>query len=421
MAKLWLMQSMQLGFIAGVFFAAVGCRASSTTNPATPETEVAEIATSPQEEMGRAANERARPLRIEFSKPPRYIAPSMQGLKRGINLGNGFDAPSLGEWGVTPQEEHFSMAQAAGLDHIRLPVRFSAHAEVESPYTIDEEFFRQIDWAIERATAHELSIVIDLHHYEEIMVEPDAHAERIEAMWRQIAQRYQGLPETVIFELLNEPNNNLKPAKYNRLVATLVSAIRETNPTRTLIVDSFFWAAAVHLGTLLLPDDPHLVASFHMYQPILFTHQGADWMGPEYQTLGVLFPGPPQEPISPVDAAAQIDWTRDWLRRYNGQPISANPSSPSTVSREFEYATAFAEKSKIPVYLGEFGAIDFADAVSRENYLRLVRREAERRGFAWALWDDGGRYRCMKVQEGTWVEVIRRALFEDQPAADPGD
>src|SRR4051794_14090901 len=53
----------------------------------------------------------------------------LPGFMKGINLGNGLDAPNEGEWGVTLRERHFEMAKAAGLDHVRLPVRFSGHAK----------------------------------------------------------------------------------------------------------------------------------------------------------------------------------------------------------------------------------------------------------------------------------------------------
>jgi endoglucanase len=352
---------------------------------------------------------------VEFSAPPDYVAPPLARLKRGINLGNGFDAPTLGAWGVVPDERHFEMAAASGLDHMRLPVRFSAHAQATAPFAIEEEFFEKIDWAIDQALANHLAVIVDLHHYEEIHQDPDAHADRFVAMWRQIAERYADRPETLLFELLNEPNGNLTPEKLNPLMARTIDAVRETNPSRWLIVDSYFWAAADKLIQVELPDDLRVAASFHLYQPILFTHQGASWMDPEFQTRGIVFPGPGPSKVVPTPAAEATDWTRNWLHAYNSQPAASNPCSPRAVSDQFDLATRFAQDRKVPVYLGEFGAIDHADSTSRENYLRLVRREAERRGFGWAYWDDGGRNQGMRIRSGTWVEPVARALFTDQP------
>jgi endoglucanase len=354
------------------------------------------------------------PLHVEFTEPVKVVSAPILNLKRGINLGNGLDAPREGEWGVTLDEKHFAMAAAAGLDHVRLPVRFNAHAEESAPFTVNDKFFGRVDWAIAEARKNKLAIIVDFHHYEDLMKQPDAHAERFLGIWRQIAERYKNQPESVLFEILNEPNSELDAKRWNQLAARAISAVRETNPGRILIVDSYFWGAAKELKNLELPSDPNVVASFHMYQPILFTHQGAPWMGPEYQTRGIIFPGPPSEPVTPVGAAEDTSWVRDWLDNYNRQPTDRNPSGPGAVAQEFDMATRYVEATGKRVYLGEFGAVDKADPLSRENYLRLVRREAERRGFPWAIWDDGGMNRAMRIQDGTWEEPVAKALFHDQ-------
>jgi endoglucanase len=129
----------------------------------------------------------------------------LPGFMRGINLGDALDAPSEGAWGVVLKPEHFAMAKAAGLDHVRLPVRFSAHAGDSAPFKIDEDFFKRVDWAIQQATANGLSIIVDLHHYEELMKKPSENADRLVGMWVQIAARYKDQPATVAFELINEP------------------------------------------------------------------------------------------------------------------------------------------------------------------------------------------------------------------------
>src|SRR5688572_31063786 len=60
---------------------------------------------------------------IAFATPPEFVAPALGTLRRGINLGNGLDAPSIGAWGVVLEERHFELAARAGFDHVRLPVR----------------------------------------------------------------------------------------------------------------------------------------------------------------------------------------------------------------------------------------------------------------------------------------------------------
>jgi endoglucanase len=333
------------------------------------------------------------------------------GFMRGINLGNGLDAPTEGAWGVVLKPEHFAMAKAAGLDHVRLPVRFSAHALDAAPYTVEDAFFKRVDWAVDQALANGLSIIIDLHHYEELMKKPHEHAARLTAIWQQIAARYKGRPATVAFELINEPCDELKSPELNPITKQALAAVRATNPTRTVFVDSYFWASADRLKELELPEDANVVPSFHMYQPILFTHQGMPWMGPEFQTKPVVFPGPPAAPVTPVPAAQSAGWVSAWFSGYNSLPVAQNPGGPKAVFDYFKVVEDYVTSSHRRVYMGEFGVADTVDPKSRENWLRLVKTEAERRHIGWALWDDGGKFKAMNIADGSWTAPIQAGLF----------
>src|SRR5262245_51928059 len=50
-------------------------------------------------------------------------------LGRGINLGNALEAPKEGEWGVKLKAEYFKTIKDAGFATVRLPVRWSNHAD----------------------------------------------------------------------------------------------------------------------------------------------------------------------------------------------------------------------------------------------------------------------------------------------------
>ena len=68
--------------------------------------------------------------------------------------------------------------------------------------------------------------------------------DRFVALWTQIAARYQSRPDTVAFELLNEPYSQLDTT-WNDVMLPAIRAIRATNPRRLLIVDAVFWADPV--------------------------------------------------------------------------------------------------------------------------------------------------------------------------------
>jgi endoglucanase len=245
------------------------------------------------------------------------------------------------------------------------------------------------------------------------MAAPHAHAARFVGLWTQIAARYAGRPPSVMYELLNEPSHELTSERWNALLAQALHAVRALDPARTVIVDSTSWAAAKDLAALSLPaGDRHLIASFHMYQPILFTHQGMPWMPPEFGTTGVVFPGPPRAPVDPSPDAQRVGWVADWFRRYNALPPDRNPGGFAAITEQFELARAFAARAGVPVYMGEFGAADKGDMASRVTWTRAVRKEAERRGIAWTYWDDGGAFKAYDQKERAWVTVLRAALLD---------
>src|SRR5262245_44402948 len=67
---------------------------------------------------------------------PAGIQAANQKLGRGINLGNALEAPREGAWGVTLKPHYFRAIKEAGFDSVRLPVKWSAHAQAGAPYTI---------------------------------------------------------------------------------------------------------------------------------------------------------------------------------------------------------------------------------------------------------------------------------------------
>lgn len=335
-------------------------------------------------------------------------------LKRGINLGDALDAPSEGDWGVVLQPSDFVAAKQAGFDHVRLPARFSGHAGAAPPFTIESAFFARVDWAIDQALAQDLAIIVDLHHYADLMDQPEQQRARFVALWNQIAERERDRPPSVAFELCNEPNGKITADQWNAIMADALAAVRTTNPTRAVVLEGLGWASAKALrDSLKVPSgDPNLIGSFHMYQPILFTHQGATFMPEEFDTRGIVFPGPPPQPLEPGPGAQRHHWAADWVKRYSDEPAATNPNSPARVIDDLDVAQSFAERMRLPVYMGEFGCIQNADPKSRATWTRLVRQEAERRGFGWAYWDDGGAFKIYDRQSRQYDTSMLAALLE---------
>jgi endoglucanase len=358
----------------------------------------------------------ASTTRVEAFRTGTATTAARPDLRRGMNFGDALEAPNEGDWGVALSASNFQVVKAAGFDHVRVPMRINAHTAGAPPYAIQSRFLARIDWVIDQALSRDLAVILDLHHYVELMKSPAAHADRLVAIWRQLARRYVGLPPAVVYEILNEPTDNLTAEVWNPILQRVVAAIREIDPERTIILEGAHWASAADLrDTLWIPaGDRHVIGSFHMYAPMYFTHQGFGWMPSHFTTRGVTFPGPPARPVTPTPAAAAFPESRDFFARYNVEPAATNPGGPAALIEVLETARAFKDRTGLPVYLGEFGAGINADTASRAAWTRVARVEAEKRGFGWGYWDFCHNFAAYAqgLFGGTWIPEIRAALLE---------
>lgn len=301
-------------------------------------------------------------------------------LGRGVNLGNALEAPNEGEWGVVLEEGYFDLIKQAGFDTVRVPIRWNAHALEKPPYTIDADFFARVDWVVDQALARNLNVILNIHHYNELMEEPRPHKERFLALWEQIADHYRQAPDSVYFELLNEPNNTLSALYWNDYAQEAIRTIRRTNARRTIIVGPGDWNSLWKLNELQLPEeDRNLIVTFHYYEPFQFTHQGAEW----------------------------VENSTPWL----GTKWSDDEASIGKIRRDFDIVKQWSEKNQRPIFLGEFGAYSKADDTSRHLWTNAVARAAEERGFSWAYWEFCAGFGVYNREKQSWNEPILTALI----------
>ncbi len=407
--------------ILGILLVFAGCTTPPAPEATEPATATVAVETpQPSRTPAPTRTPTATPTALPPTLAPAADAPDRfaQGkrLGRGVNLGNALEAPNEGDWGLVLQAEYFVLIKEAGFDTIRVPIRWSAHALADPPYTVDEKFFERVDWVIENGLAQDLNVVINMHHYEEIFTAPTANTARFVAIWEQIAARYQDLPTSVYFEPLNEPHDKLSDAKWNEVLLEVVLAIRRIDNRHTLVVSGGQWGGIRGLPTLKVPEgEQNYVCSFHYYDPMLFTHQGAEWMSAEYGTLGVVWPGPPAVELTPLPDAAKTGWISTWFTQYNTLPPESNPAGPKPILADFDAAMRWREKLNCPLWMGEFGAYSKADMASRVNWTTFMRAEAEARDITWAYWEFGSGFGVYDRTENRWNEALLDALIPGEP------
>jgi hypothetical protein len=297
-------------------------------------------------------------------------------MQKGINLGNTHEPPTEAGWNNPKAEEYyFDLYKEAGFDCVRIPVRWDNYTGKTPPYKITDYWLSRIeqivDWGLERG----LFIVINAHHEEWIKENySETNKTRFDSIWSQIAERFKNKSEKLLFEIINEPYG-LNKTQNDDLHARILSIIRKTNPTRLVIFQGHNWGGSDELITAAIPDDDYLIGSFHSYDPYLFGLEGQGTWG----------------------SAAD----------YN------------ELDRKFKEVADWSEEKNIPVFLGEFGAINSGDYNSRMRHYRAYLELSYKYGFTPVAWDDGGSFRIMERQQKDWNEIKDILIYTSAKSPKP--
>ena len=311
-------------------------------------------------------------------------------LGKGINMGNTFEAPSENAWGNPWNPDYFKMIADLGFSHVRLPIRWETpeRTMTEPPYTISADFLKRIKEVVDEALKNKLHIIINMHHHESLVNDPTGQKTRFLSQWQQISDYFKAYPDSLLFELLNEPQQKLADADlWNQYASEALSAIRKTNPDRFVLICSSNWSGIRGLESLTLPDDKNLILTVHYYDPFDFTHQGADFAHMEHIT--------------------GIKWRDMEIER-------------EVVRQDFREVKLFSEKHQIPVHVGEFGAYSKADIESRAKWTTYMSRFFEEQGFSWAYWEFSSGFGIYNPSTHTFLQPLINALLHNPlPAPAP--
>jgi endoglucanase len=334
---------------------------------------------------------------------------------RGANLGNYLEALPGQDWGARYAAADIRNIKQEGFDHVRLPVGWHHYAGPGPEFKLKPAIFAKADELVNAATKHGLRIIVNIHHFDEFTTNPQAHKAKFLALWRQVADHYAKAPESVAFELLNEPKDAATTTVMNPIYAEAIRLIRQSNPKRTIFVGPGKWNQVSELAQLRLPDDDNLIVTVHSYDPFYFTHQGATWAGPDVKPLaGIRYPGPPAQPLVLPAGVKLSPGVKDWLSRYNTLPAEQNPCGPRAFRGVVRLAKQWSDYYGRPVHVGEFGCYIKADAQSRARYLGDFRRALEEAGLGWALWDWKAGFRYWDPKANRPEPGLREALFSAQ-------
>ena len=268
------------------------------------------------------------------------------GFYKGVNLGGWMSQCDYSEARLDGfiTEPDFAQIAAWGFDHVRLPVDYNVIQNRDG--SMKPEGLARVDRAVALCEKYGLRVVLDLHK---------TQREKFYAVWECFAARYGAMSERVVFDLLNEMTEKKYLEGWKSASRECVRRIRRFAPETDVLLGSWLWNNARTLPDLDAPYDGHVVYNFHFYEPHIFTHQGAYWMGPDFDRA---------RRVSYAESGATEAWIEDYL-------------AP---------AIEKAEKEGAELYCGEFGVIDVVPPEEAMGWYRALLAVFRRHGIAHSLW-----------------------------------
>ena len=306
----------------------------------------------------------------------------------GANLGHWisqYGTKSHGHFKSYIQEKDLERIASWGMDHIRLPVDYFIFESDDNPGVYLESGLVYIDNCIEWCRKNGLNIIIDLHHApgyfftkgdKNCLMEDAAMQERYINIWKFFAKRYICEKDNLIFELLNELVAK-SSEQWNGLWVRAAAAIHEISPGRKIIVGGNYWNSVSQLKNLIISENPNIIYTFHMYSPMIFTHQGAGWIenARRYTT-----------PVEyPVNTGEHADY-------YNGNIPDDEKGvlDKEYLNRVLAPAYEFIESNRRPLYCGEYGVIGNASTGSAIKWCNDLADLLLAKGIGRAVWSYRG-------------------------------
>jgi endoglucanase len=343
-------------------------------------------------------------------------------LARGINLFEWFWYGPGDDWSLRNRftEEDFATIKNLGFTFIRLPIGLSFVMDEESDDLLRHDNLQYIDMALDRALANDLAVLVDIQsttrpragasNYSAGLEDPE-FVELFIVFWESFGAYLNTTdPEMVFLEPMNEPMFLFNPQGWVSIQERLLSAIRGVAPEHTLIATGSRWSRLEQFVMLEPLDDPNIVYNFHFYEPMLFTHQGADWSFFPYlkSIRQVPYPSSP-DAMEPALAAVHDDALRNVLILYGESRWDA-AKLKDTIGR----AAAWAEANGgLRLLCDEFGVYKrYASPADRAQWHHDVVAAFEYYGIGWAMWEYDRTFGLVELRNGGTVidDVLAEAL-----------
>lgn len=310
-------------------------------------------------------------------------------LNKGINLGGWLSQCNYTRerYETFITESDFERIAAWHFDHVRVPFDFNV-IEKENGELIEENW-KYLDNAVSWGKEHGLNVILDLHktagydfndfgnQAKNNLFNNVKAQERFLAIWDRVSKRYAN-ETNVLFELLNEVADLEFIDPWNKLIVKAVDVIRQNASETPIIYGGVCWNSASFVKDLVAPPSKNIIYTFHLYEPLLFTHQKAYWVDALNNDRDIPF-------------TDSMDFFREESKvlGYMGENLlraKCDTMGPKFFDEFLNEAVKTAEAHGVPLYCGEYGVIDRANPFETVKWFKAVHQIFEKYHIGHALW-----------------------------------
>ena len=317
-------------------------------------------------------------------------------LSKGVNLSNWFnDYSDPAQFSNRFSLSKLQLIKSRGFTYVRIPIGVTILFNAAQPGQLNSSNLVYVDAAVDNCIKAGLGVTINLHPLSndtDIQLANDpSFGDKMAAYWKAVATYFKKYSSTkLFFEVYNEPHASAAGLTgqgygwWQPVQEKMVRAIREATPDHSIIVGGEGWNAISGLIQLTPYNFEHIIYNFHFYDPFLFTHQGATWIGwqPAIDARNVPYPSSP-EAVAPLIAGSSNTELNNNLQWYGAQRYNMD-----SLDKWIKVAYDWAKSRNVKLISNEFGSYKpYAPRQSRLSFLHDVRAVFEKYKIGWALWE----------------------------------